>query len=68
MHYEKAIADDFDAVATLADTQLWQRFVHTLMRKQRARINVAASLYCRGEQVGAMEGDFVALGISTQTG
>lgn len=68
MHYEKAIPDVFDAVATIAEAQVWQRFVHTLMRRQRARINVAASLYCRGEQVGSFEGDFVALGMSTLTG
>jgi thioesterase domain-containing protein len=64
MHYLHAIPESFEAVATIEDAQVWQRFVHMLTRKQRARINVAASLYCQGEKVGALEGDFVALGLA----
>lgn len=64
MQYERAIPDDFDAVAMLADAQTWQRFLNTLKRKQRARINVTATLFCRGERVGELVGDFVALGMS----
>lgn len=64
MQYQHAIPDSFDAVADIEDAQVWQRFVQMLERKHRARINLVSRLYCRGEQVGALEGDFVALGLS----
>ena len=35
------------------------------VRLNRARISVGVALHCNGEQVGELEGDFVALGIQT---
>ena len=61
MQYQQAIPTDFDAVAMIEDTQRWQRFLHMLARKQRARISVTATLHCQGVKVGEMVGDFVAL-------
>jgi thioesterase domain-containing protein len=63
MEYTRAIVEEFEAVARLEDALTWQRFVRTLERKQRARIRVSASLSCRGERVGEMVGEFVALGM-----
>lgn len=62
--YQHAIPADFEAHAAIEDAKLWQRFVHILTRKQRARINVHADLYCDAQKVGEMTGDFVALGLA----
>ena len=64
MQYQHAIVDRFEAHAAIADAEQWQRFVRILARKHRARINVGASLYCQDKQVGELEGDFVALGLT----
>lgn len=61
MQYLHAIPDEFKAIATLPDDQLWQRFIHILQRKSRARIHVSADLLCGQQKVGEMSGDFVAL-------
>ncbi len=63
VEYQHAITDAFEAHAIMSDARLWQRFVHMLARKHRARINVHANLYCHAQKVGEMEGDFVALGM-----
>lgn len=61
MQYQQAIPDAFEAVASISDNQAWQRFLHVLSRKRRARIHLTATLFCAGRKVGEMEGDFVAL-------
>ena len=40
----------------------WQAFTRMLERKGRARISVASTLLCEGQEVGHFEGEFVALG------
>jgi thioesterase domain-containing protein len=60
MQYLRPIADRFTATARGPETANWQRFTQTLRRRGRARITLAATLDCRGEKVGAFEGDFVA--------
>ncbi len=60
MHYEKAMAATFYAVALAPETVLWKKFTHMLARKHRARIKIGAVLECAGEQAGALEGEFVA--------
>jgi len=62
MKYERPMTGDFTAISTFADSATWERFLHTLERKHRARITIAAQLLCRGETTGELEGDFVALG------
>lgn len=64
VEYQHAIPDAFEARAAIEDARLWQRFVRTLTRKQRARIHVRAGLYCHAQKVGEMEGDFVATGLT----
>lgn len=62
MHYEHPIVADFTARSAPIDAADWDRFVRTFTRRKRARIAVAATLHCRGVQVGRLEGEFVALG------
>ena len=60
MHYEKAMAATFYAVALAPDMALWKKFTHMLARKQRARIKTRSVLECEGIQAGELEGEFVA--------
>ena len=61
MAYLHAIPSEFEAVAKLADEQAWQRFLHMLQRKRRARIAVGSELICAHQKVAELTGDFVAL-------
>ena len=61
MSYEEPIHGDFSAVCTLMDDTAWQRFLKTLVRRDRARITMNAHLMFDGRQVASFEGDFVAL-------
>jgi thioesterase domain-containing protein len=61
MSYEEPIHGDFSAVCTLIDDTAWQRFLKTLVRRDRARITMNAHLMFDGRQVASFEGDFVAL-------
>ena len=61
VHYARPITGAFTASATLADEAAWRKFATTFARKRRARISVAVTLDCRGETVGRLEGEFVAL-------
>jgi thioesterase domain-containing protein len=61
MNYERPIVGAFLASSTIQDALAWEKFVGTLKRKHRARISVAARLFCDREKVGEFQGDFVAL-------
>ncbi len=61
MNYERPITEDFVASSSIPDAANWSKFINTLQRKHRARISVAAVLYCKGEKVAKFEGEFVAL-------
>lgn len=61
MNYERPITEDFVASSSISDAANWSKFINTLQRKHRARISVAAVLYCKGEKVAKFEGEFVAL-------
>lgn len=62
MDYELAITDDFRAESALADPADWGHFLRMLRRKGKARIAVNSVLSCKGEIVGRLQGEFVALG------
>lgn len=66
IHYQKPIVGDFIAVAEAPDALEWSRFIAILKRKKRARICVKARLFCMGEPVGELEGDFVAIGFNNE--
>ena len=62
INYDKPIVDDFEAVCTLNEPEIWTRFVKTLQRKKKSRITVNSILQCQGETLGELTGVFVALG------
>ncbi len=64
--YDKPIIGDFQACAEL-DTGQWQHFLAMLKRRKKARITVTAQLMCGAELVGALQGDFVALGMAASS-
>lgn len=61
MNYEAPIEDAFTAECTFNDTGAWDRFMHTLDRRNRARITAHSILECGGKKVAAFKGDFVAI-------
>jgi len=61
MSYDKPITDRFVAISELPDQKQWDRFMLMLQRKGRGRIHITAQLQCQGEDVGAFNGDFVAI-------
>ena len=61
MKYERPIAGKFLASSSVADFSAWERFQEMLKRKHRARISVKVTIRCHGENVGEMQGEFVAL-------
>jgi len=62
MHYELPIDGDFIARSFFNDAADWPTFVRMLSRKGRARITVSAVLEYAGQEVGRLDGEFVALG------
>lgn len=61
MAYDAPIMGDFSAEAVLDDDSDWERFVNTLSRRKRARISVTSMVSCKGEKVGELTREFVAL-------
>lgn len=60
MTYQKPMEGDFNASARLTRPDDWPRFVKTLSRRGRARINVTSSLDNGEVSVCVFHGDFVA--------
>lgn len=60
MSYELPITGEFSAEATPPAPEKWQRFLATLLKYKRARINISSIVNCNGKKVGEFEGDFVA--------
>ena len=61
MKYEQPIANKFIASSYVEDLSAWEKFKDMLRRKKRARISIKVTIQCRGEKVGEMNGEFVAL-------
>jgi thioesterase domain-containing protein len=61
MTYERPMPTDFTATSRLDAGADWGAFIGALKRRGRGRISVVATLRCNGEQVGELEGEFVAL-------
>lgn len=64
MAYEKPILGDFTATAAPPDDAAWEKAVTTLAKGRPARVHVNATLECRGERVGALEGEFVVMPVA----
>ncbi|MGL6342661.1 MAG: YiiD C-terminal domain-containing protein [Waterburya sp.] len=61
--YDQPITNNFEAICSLTDQQVWTKFIKILQRKKKSRITVNSFLQCQGQQVGTFTGVFVALGI-----
>jgi thioesterase domain-containing protein len=61
MSYDEPIAGDFAAVCQLTDERAWERFLATLQRRRRARIELAAQLIHASRVAASSRGEFVAL-------
>lgn len=61
MEYLHAVDGVFSARAFFAGEQEWQRFMWTLQRRRRARVDINAALESAGRTAGTLEGTFVAL-------
>lgn len=61
MSYDVPMPGDFSAEAEAPAPERWQRFLATLTKHQRARIEVRALVSCGGRPVGGLQGDFVAI-------
>lgn len=61
MSYDHPILGRFQAVAALPEGARWERFLKTLERHGRARIEVQSKLYFNNKVAGVMTGNFVAV-------
>jgi thioesterase domain-containing protein len=61
LDYLAPVEGRFEVRASFTDTANWQRFVQTLSRHKRARINVSSVLIHRSIEAGHFSGKFVAL-------
>ena len=61
MSYERPIAAGFTATAAPPVGEAWDKLVATVERGRPARVNVGAQLYCEGQLVGELDGEFAVL-------
>ncbi|HVF17663.1 MAG TPA: YiiD C-terminal domain-containing protein [Steroidobacteraceae bacterium] len=61
MEYERAILSEFTARSFLPEPDHWHRFLNTLARRGKGRIQICSTLEAGGEVVGTFTGEFVAL-------
>jgi thioesterase domain-containing protein len=61
MDYIHPIEGEFTARAELSQPEKWQKFIQTLMRKEKARIIVSVIIEQANQVVGKLTGEFVAL-------
>jgi thioesterase domain-containing protein len=61
MEFQRPIAGQFSAHASLQQPERWRDFTQMLARKGRARITVLALLKSADQLVGQFTGEFVAL-------
>jgi thioesterase domain-containing protein len=61
MSYAEPIGGDFTAVCELTDEPAWERFLATLQRRGRARIELSAQLFHAARVAASSRGEFVAL-------
>lgn len=61
MNYDRPITAGFTATAAPPDADAWEKFAATLERGRTARVHVQARLWCEGEAVGELDGEFAVL-------
>ncbi|GAA5495128.1 hypothetical protein Rhal01_01300 [Rubritalea halochordaticola] len=62
MSYDAPILGCFTATASLPESADWDKFLHTLRRRGKARLQVQTHLHYDGKPAGEMQGSFVAVG------
>ena len=63
MSYDKPILGTFEAICSLENRELWEKFIKILKRKGKARIVLNSTLEYSKTIVGVFEGSFVAISI-----
>lgn len=61
LEYERPIAGDFTATATLENPEVWAKFVTGLQHHGKAKIALESVLEYAGQITGRFKGEFVAL-------
>ncbi|MBI5890555.1 MAG: YiiD C-terminal domain-containing protein [Nitrosomonadales bacterium] len=61
MSFDLPMPGDFSAEANTPAPEKWQRFLATLLKHKRARINIQSVVHCDGKVAGRFDGDFVAV-------
>ncbi|MBI5066980.1 MAG: YiiD C-terminal domain-containing protein [Deltaproteobacteria bacterium] len=61
LDFEAPVDGDFTAVARLPEPRVWERFLATLARHDRARVTVAGAVACASGAGGTHQGTYVAL-------
>ena len=61
MSYDSPITAGFTATAAPPEAEAWEKFAATLERGRTARVHVQATLWCEGEAVGVLDGEFAVL-------
>ncbi len=61
LEYERPIAGDFTATASLENPELWDKFVSNLQQHGKAKIALESVLTYAGQITGRFKGEFVAL-------
>lgn len=67
VEYTAPMPGDFSATVRLAEPTSWERFLRTLERRGRARIEVACELTSGGAVCGQFVGSFVAITTSGES-
>jgi len=61
MSYDRPINTGFTATAAAPTGEAWTKLVATVERGRPARVNVGARLFCEGQLVGELDGEFAVL-------
>ena len=61
MSYDRPITTGFTATAAAPAGEAWTKLVATIERGRPARVNVGAQLFCEGQLVGELDGEFAVL-------
>lgn len=62
IEYTRPLPGDFEAFCPAPAPESWERFLRSLHRRGRARIQVYAELYGEGKVAGSFQGSYVAFG------
>ena len=61
MDYDKPIAGEFRAIATLEQPEQWEQQMELLAKRGKVKLAVTSVLECAGQVTGRFQGEFVAL-------